>query len=66
MHEPYWRGLLDWFRNTLVSEGMIAADDMDLIQVINEPQGVVDAIFHYYEKRGFEPSAAEREILLNL
>lgn len=66
VHEPFWRGLLDWFRNTLVSEGMIAADDMDLIQVINEPQGVVDAIFHYYEKRGFEPSAAEREILLNL
>lgn len=66
VHEPFWRGMLDWFRNTLVSEGMIAAEDMDLIQVINEPQEVVDAIFHYYEKRGFEPSAAEREILLNL
>ncbi|MDP2239647.1 MAG: TIGR00730 family Rossman fold protein [Burkholderiales bacterium] len=66
VHEPYWRGLLDWFRSTLVAEGMIGAEDMDLIQVINEPQAVVDAIFHYYEKRGFEPSAAEREILLNL
>ncbi len=66
VHEPYWRGMLDWFRNTLVAEGMIGADDMDLIQVINEPQAVVNAIFHYYEKRGFEPSAAEREILLNL
>ncbi len=66
VHEPYWRGLLDWFRSTLVAEGMIDAKDMDLIQVINEPQAVVDAIFHYYEKRGFEPSAAEREILLNL
>jgi uncharacterized protein (TIGR00730 family) len=66
VHEPFWRGMLDWFRNTLVGEGMIAAIDMDLIQVINEPQAVVDAIFHYYEKRGFEPSAAEREILLNL
>jgi len=27
---------------------------------------VVDAIFAYYEKRGFEPSPAEREVLLNL
>jgi hypothetical protein len=27
---------------------------------------VVNAIFDYYEKRGFEPSAAERETLLNL
>jgi hypothetical protein len=26
----------------------------------------VDAIFKYYERRGFEPSAAEREIQLNL
>jgi hypothetical protein len=27
---------------------------------------VVDAIFAYYEKRGFEPSPQEREVLLNL
>jgi hypothetical protein len=26
----------------------------------------VDAIFKYYETRGFEPSAAEREVQLNL
>ena len=25
-----------------------------------------DAIFDYYEKRGFEPSHAEKEVLLNL
>ena len=66
VHEPFWRGMLDWFRNTLVAEGMISADDMNLIQVVDEPQAVVDAIFNYYEKRGFEPSATEREILLNL
>ena len=62
----YWRGMLDWFRNTLVTEGMIDAADLDLIQVIDQPQQVVDAIFDYYELRGFEPSAAEREMLLNL
>jgi uncharacterized protein (TIGR00730 family) len=66
MHEPYWRGLLAWFRERLVAEGMIDAADMDLLQVIDEPQKVVDAIFAFYEKRGFEPSPDEREILLNL
>jgi uncharacterized protein (TIGR00730 family) len=66
MHEPFWRDLLGWFRSRLVAEGMIDAHDLDLLQVIDEPQGVVDAIFAYYEKRGFEPSPAEREILLNL
>jgi uncharacterized protein (TIGR00730 family) len=66
MHGPFWRGLLGWFRERLVAEGMIDAHDIDLLQVIDEPQAVVDAIFAYYEKRGFEPSPAEREVLLNL
>ena len=66
VHEPYWRGLLDWFRGTLVEQGMIDGADMNLVQVHNEAQAVVDAIFKYYEMRGFEPSAVEREILLNL
>jgi uncharacterized protein (TIGR00730 family) len=66
MHEPFWRDLLAWFRSRLVTEGMIDGHDLELLQVIDEPQGVVDAIFAYYEKRGFEPSPAEREILLNL
>ena len=66
MHEPFWRDLIAWFRSRLVAEGMIDARDIDLLQLIDEPQGVVDAIFAYYEKRGFEPSPAEREVLLNL
>jgi uncharacterized protein (TIGR00730 family) len=66
VHEPFWRGMLDWFRRTLVAEGMIDAADMDLVQIHDEPRAVVDAIFNYYEKRGFEPSAAEQETLLNL
>jgi len=66
MHGPFWRGLLGWFRERLVAEGMIDARDIDLLQVIDEPQAVIDAIFAFYEKRGFEPSPTEHEILLNL
>jgi uncharacterized protein (TIGR00730 family) len=66
MHEPFWRGLVSWIRERLVTEGMIDKTDVDLIQVCNEPKQVVDAIFNFYEKRGFEPSPAEREVLLNL
>ena len=66
VHEPFWRGMIAWFRTTLVAEGMISPEDMNLIQMIDEPQAVVDAIFDYYEKRGFQPSQAEQEILLNL
>jgi uncharacterized protein (TIGR00730 family) len=66
VHAPFWRGMIDWFRQALVVEGMIDPEDLDLIQIHDEPQDVVNAIFNYYEKRGFEPSAREREILLNL
>jgi hypothetical protein len=62
----FWAGLLDWFKTTLVDEGMIAPEDIDLMQIIDEPEKVVDAIFSHYEKRGFMPSLAEREIQLNL
>ncbi len=66
MHAPFWEGLLGWFRERLVAEGMIDPRDAGLLQVIDEPQKVIDAIFAFYEKRGFEPSPDEREILLNL
>lgn len=66
VYEPFWSGLLDWFRNTLATEGMIDANDLALIQVIDQPEQVVAAIFDHYETRGFAPSAHEREIQLNL
>jgi hypothetical protein len=62
----FWRDMVIWFRNALLEEGMIHPDDMELIQVIDEPEAVVEAIFKHYETRGFEPSAAEREMQLNL
>ena len=66
VHEPFWRGLLEWMRERLVADGMIDLLELDLLQVCNQPQEVVDAIFAFYEKRGFEPSPQEREVLLNL
>ena len=66
VQQSYWRGLIDWMRDRMISEGMIDAADLDLIKVIDEPGQVVEAIFSHYEKRGFEPSAAEREAQLNL
>ena len=66
VHSPFWRGLLDWIHNTLMREGMVGVDDDKLIQVIDEPQAVVEAIFNHYHSRGFEPSPSEREAELAL
>lgn len=45
----FWKGLLDWFRTSLAANGMISPRDLDLVQVIDEPANVVDAIFAFYE-----------------
>ena len=66
VHEPFWRGMIDWFKTTLVDEKVISPEDLDLIQLIDKPEAVVDAIFKHYETRGFAPLPAEREMLLNL
>jgi uncharacterized protein (TIGR00730 family) len=66
VRSAYWTGLLDWFRETLVTQGMIAPEDLDLIQLIDEPAQIVAAIFKHYEMRGFERQAEEHELLLNL
>ena len=62
----YWSGLINWFRDTLVAAGTIAAGDLKLFQIIDTPEDVVNAIFDYYEHKGFEPSEQEREKLLDL
>lgn len=62
----FWTPLVDWFRDTLVTAGTISAEDLDLFLILDKPEQVVDAIFSHYEGRGFNPSAEEREVLLQL
>ena len=66
VNSKFWGGLLDWVKGQLLSDGMIGIDDPGLIQVIDDPQAVVDAIFDHYQFRGFEPSPSEREAELAL
>ena len=62
----FWGGMLDWFKTSLLEEKVISPGDIDLIQLIDEPQKVVNAIFKHYESSGFEPTEAERERQLYL
>ena len=62
----FWSGLIDWFRHTLVTQGTISESDLGLIQIIDDVDEVVEAIFSYYENRRFEPTEEEAELQLNL
>ncbi|NOX27031.1 MAG: TIGR00730 family Rossman fold protein [Gammaproteobacteria bacterium] len=66
VHTPFWDGLLNWFKETLVKEGTINESDLDLMQVLDDPDEVVEAIFTHYENRGMEPSVEGQPTLLDL
>ncbi len=66
VQEKFWRGLLKWLEDTMVPEGTIAAADLELVQLIDQPREILDAIFDHYEHRGFEPSPEETRIMLDL
>ncbi|MBP1166235.1 MULTISPECIES: TIGR00730 family Rossman fold protein [unclassified Chryseobacterium] len=46
----FWGGLLDWFKATLLKEGMIAEDDLDLYRVVDTADEAVAHIKAFYDK----------------
>jgi hypothetical protein len=41
MGSEYWKGLIDWMKETMMRELMIGKDDLDYFQVIDDPEEVV-------------------------
>ncbi|MCX8567328.1 MAG: hypothetical protein ON057_002055 [Glomeribacter sp. 1016415] len=55
----FWQGLLDWFRTAMLPMGLISQTDLDLIQVIDDPDQVLDAILAFYEEHAIPPELIE-------
>ncbi|WP_090536643.1 LOG family protein [Paraburkholderia sartisoli] len=65
----FWRGLLGWFKEALVPMGLINPDDMNLMQVIDEPEQVLEAVLAFYEDRDegeHPPSKSEEDRMFYL
>lgn len=62
----FWNGLLQWLRDTVAAAGMISDTDLGMMRVVDDSDSVVNALFEFYDARGFEQSATEREQLLYL
>ncbi|KPV41326.1 decarboxylase [Thiohalorhabdus denitrificans] len=60
---PFWKGLIDWFRETLLGFGTISAEDLDLFMVCDEPEEVVGEILDFYRREhgGAPPGGRARE-----
>jgi uncharacterized protein (TIGR00730 family) len=40
----YWSGLLDWIRQRLKDGGMISPADLDIVQIMDDPEEIVAAV----------------------
>ena len=49
----YWEGLFDWLRKTMLSQGNISPEDLDLMHVVDEPEEVCAIINKRYKDRLF-------------
>lgn len=64
--KTFWKDLLAWFKSTLVEEGMISAEDLDLYKIVDSPEEVVAALEEFYKDRSIIPSDKEQEIMSSL
>ena len=62
----FWRGLLAWMEETMVTGGLIKAEDMRLMTLVDDTDAVIAAILDFYEGREFAPSAEEEKLLRQL
>ncbi|WP_434779630.1 TIGR00730 family Rossman fold protein [Neisseria sp. Ec49-e6-T10] len=40
----FWQGLFDWMKQTLITEKMIGQKDLDILQLMDEPEAIVTFI----------------------
>ncbi|MFT4730163.1 MAG: hypothetical protein ACI9UN_004686 [Granulosicoccus sp.] len=62
----FWSGFLKWCETTLVTVGTINADDMNLIQVTDDPQFVVDTIFDFCEGVDIDQIIEDSQLMMDL
>lgn len=53
VNRKFWGGLIRWFKNTMLDEGMISPEDMELIEVVDSAEEAVEYLkeCHRYGKR---------------
>lgn len=56
MGSEYWDGLVAWIRKRMVGDGMIAAKDLDLFTIVDEPAEAVAVIERFYASKMHVPN----------
>lgn len=54
--KKFWGGLVDWIKNTLLTEKNISAKDIDLIHVVDTSEEVVEILNDFYRNSELSPN----------
>lgn len=52
----FWKGLEEWIKKTMLSEGNISEHDLDLIQIVDTEKEVVEIIDAFYKGHTLSPN----------
>jgi hypothetical protein len=50
MGKEYWEGLIDWIKSTVLAQGCISEDDLNLIHITDDPEEVANGIERHYQR----------------
>jgi uncharacterized protein (TIGR00730 family) len=52
----YWTGLVDWIKKTMLTEGNISPDDINLFKITDSSDEVITIINEFYSKYNLKPN----------
>lgn len=52
----FWKGLIDWIKETMLTMGNISPHDLDLVTLADTEEEVVEIIDSFYKERIFSPN----------
>jgi uncharacterized protein (TIGR00730 family) len=55
MGSDYWRGFVEWMRNTMAVSGCVAGDDLELFKLSDDPERVALEIRRWYDEHAVSP-----------
>lgn len=54
--KKFWKGWLTWVKGSLLADGMIHADDLNLFSIVDTPEAAVKVIDDFYSKYLLSPN----------
>jgi uncharacterized protein (TIGR00730 family) len=52
----FWSGLLDWIKKTLIAEGNISEEDLNLFRIVDTADEAIDHLNKFYSKYSLKPN----------